>query len=97
VDEVNKDTGEMIKKNIPFLKYYRVFNVLQCEGITYPGLSEETLLDPIAEAEALIEGYKERPEIKHGFVNACYNQIEDLIKMPNRSEGNGVRDHFITV
>lgn len=85
VEEVNKDTGELEKKNIPFLKYYRVFNVLQCEGITYHDQPEESHLDPIAEAEAIIEGYKGRPEIKHGFTKACYNPIEDVVKMPNKS------------
>ena len=85
VEEVNKDTGELEKKNIPFLKYYRVFNALQCEGITYPDQEKETHSDPIAEAEAIIEGYKGRPEIKHGFTKACYNPIEDVVKMPNKS------------
>ncbi len=41
-------------------------------------------MDPIAEAEAIIEGYKGRPEIKHGFTKACYNPVEDVVKMPNK-------------
>ncbi|MGD0819411.1 MAG: zincin-like metallopeptidase domain-containing protein [Desulfomonilia bacterium] len=85
VEELNEATSEMEKKNIPFLKYYRVFNVLQCEGITYPDQPEESHSDPIVEAEAIIEGYKGRPEIKHGFTKACYNPIEDVVKMPNKS------------
>jgi antirestriction protein ArdC len=84
VEEVNKDTGQFEKKNIPYLKYYRVFNVNQCEGITYPDQQEEPHSDPIAEAEAIIEGYKGRPEIKYGFTKACYNPIEDVVKMPNK-------------
>lgn len=97
VNELNEKTGEMDKKNIPYLKYYRVFNVLQCEGLTYPDQPEETHIDPIAEAEALIEGYKGRPEIKHGFVHACYNPIEDLIKMPNRSAFVTLQEYFSTL
>jgi len=97
VDEINKDTGEMVKKNIPFLKYYRVFNALQCEGISYPDQPEESHADPIAEAEVLIEGYKGRPEIKHGFTKACYNPIEDLIKMPNRSAFMNQEEYFSTL
>ena len=97
VEEANKDTGELVKKNIPFLKYYRVFNVQQCEGITYPDQPEEIHTDPIAEAEALIEGYKGRPEIKHGFVRACYNPEEDLIKMPNKSAFVNLEEYFSTL
>lgn len=97
VEEVNKDSGEMEKKNIPFLKYYRVFNVLQCEGLTNPDQPEEIHIDPITEAEALIEGYKDRPEIKHGFVHACYNPIEDLIKMPDRSAFVNQQGYFNTL
>lgn len=41
--------------------------------------------DPIVEAEAIINGYQGRPEIKHGFTKACYNSIEDVVKMPNKS------------
>lgn len=85
VEEVNEDTGQIENKNIPFLKYYRVFNVLQCEGLTYPDQPEETYTDPIAEAEAIIEEYKGRPEIKHGFTKAYYNPIEDVVRMPNKS------------
>jgi antirestriction protein ArdC len=94
VEEVNKDTGQLEKKNIPFLKYYRVFNVQQCEGITYPDQPEESHSDPIAEAEAIIEGYKGRPEIKHGFTKACYNPIEDIVKMPNKSAFVNQEEYF---
>lgn len=85
IEEVNQNTGEMEKKNIPYLKYYRVFNVLQCEGISYPDQLEESHVDPITEAEAIIDGYHGKPEIKHGFTKACYNPIEDIVKMPTIS------------
>jgi len=97
VDELNEKTGVIDKKNIPFLKYYRVFNILQCDGITYPDQPEEKHIDPIAEAEALIEGYQEKPNIKHGFVHACYNPMEDLIKMPNKSAFMNQQEYFSTL
>jgi antirestriction protein ArdC len=83
IEEVNKETGDLDKKEIPMLRYYRVFNVLQTEGIDCP--QPEAIvngLDPIVEAEALVEAYKDMPEIKHGFTKACYRPSEDLIKMP---------------
>jgi antirestriction protein ArdC len=83
IEEVNKETSDPEKKKIPMLRYYRIFNVLQTEGMVYPQpLVSINSLDPIAQAEALVEAYKDKPEIKHGFTKACYRPSEDLIKMP---------------
>jgi len=83
IEEVNKETGEIEEKEVPMLRYYRVFNALQTEGFEYP--QQETIennIDPIKEAEALINSYSDKPEIKHGFTKACYAPSEDVIKMP---------------
>jgi antirestriction protein ArdC len=83
IEEVNKETGELETKEIPMLRYYRVFNVLQTEGMDYPQPEASTnSLDHLAQAEALVEAYKDKPEIKHGFTKACYRPSEDLINMP---------------
>ncbi len=83
IEEVNKETGNLDKKEIPILRYYRVFNVLQTEGMDYSQpVASTNSLDPIAQAEALVEAFKDKPEIKHGFTKACYRPSEDLIKMP---------------
>jgi len=97
VDELNAVTGAMEKKNIPFLKYYRVFNALQCEGITSPEQTEESQSDPITEAESIVNGFQGRPEIKHGFIKACYNPIEDLVKMPNKAAFVNQEEYFSTL
>jgi len=97
VDESNQDTGETEHKKIPFLKYYRVFNVQQCEGLAYPDQPEEDHLDPIAEAERILAGYQGRPEIKHGFVKACYNPFEDLVKMPHKASFINLEEYYSTI
>jgi antirestriction protein ArdC len=83
IEEVNKETGELETKEIPMLRYYRVFNVFQTEGMDYP--QPEAIansLDTITQAEAIVEAFKDKPEIKHGFTKACYIPSEDIIKMP---------------
>ena len=95
--EFNKDTGEMEQVRIPFLKYYRVFNVQQCEGIAYPDQPQESNIDPIAETETIVNGYQGRPEIKHGFVKACYNPFEDLVKMPNKASFINQEEYYSTL
>jgi len=97
VDEVNENTGEMEHKKIPFLKYYRVFNVQQCEGITFPDQPAEDKADSKEEAEALVNGYQRGPEIKYGFVRACYNPIADRVKMPNKAEFVNAEEYYSTL
>ena len=97
VDELNIRTGEVEHKKTPFLKYYRVFNVHQCEGITFPDQREEDKTDPQEEAEVLVNGYKGSPEIKHGFARACYNPVEDLVKMPNKSDFINSKEYYSTL
>ena len=63
----NKKTGE--DEKIPMLRYYRVFNLDQCEGVEEPGKSDFKPLDfnPIEEAEALANDYCEREELEVKF------------------------------
>src|SRR5207244_180690 len=54
LDVEDKETGE--HKEMPFLRYFHVFNVEQTEGIKYPQVGEEKPREghPIDEAEAII-------------------------------------------
>ena len=81
MNDINEISGEAEVKTIPFLKYYRVFNLKQCDGIAHPGSIPVDPIYPIQEAEMIIDGYKDRPEIKHGFTSASYNSGNDLVKM----------------
>jgi len=97
VDELNEDTGEVEHKNIPFLKYYRVFNAYQCDGIVLSDQSGVDKSDSREDAEALVNGYHGSPDIKHGFAKACYNPIEDLVKMPSRTDFMSLEKYYSTL
>jgi len=97
VDELNEDTGEVEHKNIPFLKYYRVFNVHQCDGIAMPDQSRCDKPDSREDAEALVNGYHGRPDIKHGFAKASYNPVEDQVKMPARTDFMSLEEYYSTL
>jgi antirestriction protein ArdC len=97
VDELNENTGDIEHKKIPFLKYYRVFNVQQCEGITFPDQPDEDKAGSREEAEALVNGYLGSPEIRHGFARASYNPGEDLVKMPNKPDFVNTEEYYSTL
>ena len=72
---------------VPFLRYYTVFNLKQTGGIDESKIpSSEAYdhdFDPIAQAERLIECWSDCPEIRLNQSHAFYSPSEDYIGMPN--------------
>ena len=72
------------------LKYYTVFNVEQCDGITAPDAGTVPTFehDPIETAERILSDMPNRPAITHAGGRACYAPALDVITMPeaNRFE-----------
>jgi antirestriction protein ArdC len=77
----NKVTGENEKKSIPFLRYYLVFNVEQCEGIDYPKIDTREH-NPIDSAQAIIDGMTSKPNFQEQDDSAWYRERDDTINMP---------------
>src|SRR5262249_48793599 len=79
-----EDGGE--KERVPFLRYYSVFNVAQCEGIRgdkIPSLSGTGRVHcPIAEAERIVQSMPKRPAVKTGLDRAFYSPAGDFVGMP---------------
>lgn len=76
-------------KQHPILRYYKIYNVAQCEGIPskkIPKVQKQDML-PIEACERIIQGMPQRPEIVHSYQRAFYDPIEDLINIPPK-------DHF---
>ena len=72
---------------IPFLRYYTVFNLEQTKGIDASKIpSSETHghhFDPISQAEQLFEFWYDSPEIRLGQSHAYCSPSGDYIGMPN--------------
>src|SRR6266478_5377164 len=87
IDVEDKDNpGET--KQIPFLKYYRVFSIEDAEGIDYAKLPEQTERDsdPIEEAEAIVNNMPNRPRIVIDKTpKAFYSPSEDYVYMTERT------------
>jgi antirestriction protein ArdC len=82
--EIEKD-GEAEEK-VPFLRYYAVFNVQQCEGIPQDKVPQVPVntndIDRITLCEEIIEAIEDRPAITHNRQAAVYYALKDTINMP---------------
>ena len=76
-------TEKQSESKAGFYRYYRVFNIEQCEGIENPAAPEPVREhEPIREAELVADNMPQRPEIEHGGGRACYMPTADKVKMP---------------
>lgn len=102
-DNISEDeNGEEVNKRRPMLRYYRVFNVEQCEGIPaekIPAWGQGAALDfnPIKEAEKIVDGMPQKPIIKHEGQRAFYNVRSDGITMPPKELFHSVPEYYGTL
>jgi len=94
----DKDGNDLDKpKKVPFLRYYTVFNVDQCEGFESKVPAIETReLNPIAEGDAIIDNMPNRPTIEHGQARAFYRPATDLVNMPKHELFNSDGEYYST-
>jgi antirestriction protein ArdC len=84
-------------ERVPFLRYYSVFNVAQCEGIEArvqraTGATREH--SPVETAERIVQGMPKRPLIRHGQAQAFYHPIDDYVGMPSPEQFRGGEDYY---
>ncbi len=87
-------------KRVPMLRYYHVFNASQCEGIddkVPPVQIAERDIDPIDQAEQIINDMPRRPEITNGQARAFYRPDRDLVNVPRRQLFNSAEEYYSTL
>ena len=83
INEKNPTTGKNEKKKIFMLRYYTIFNLDQVDGIEAPQEPESILLEPITEAEKIVQEMPNAPEILEAAGDrACYYPKLDQVQMP---------------
>jgi antirestriction protein ArdC len=101
-DTENPVTGETKTKQIPLIRYYNVFNVEQCDGITHKRLEaqqdEPAPFNAIEAAEAIVASYPEPPSISQdGRASAYYRPATDSIHMPERETFDSEAHFYATL
>lgn len=87
------------KTSTPLLRYYRVFNLDQCEGIEAPkdDIKEQINFKPIETAEEIVAAYKDAPALTHVGTRACYAPPTDTVKMPLATTFNSEEAYYSTL
>lgn len=97
--EKEDSKAENGKKILPILRYYTVFNVDQCEGITSPPADEDTWHqhDPIEAAEAMILAMPQKPIINIGGGRAFYSPLSDSVTVPELFRYEKAEEYYCTL
>ena len=91
VDIEDSQTGN--KSQIPFLKYYNVFNVAQVDGLG----EIEKAPQVVTPADQIVANYTQKPTINHGMSAAFYRPIEDVVGMPDQNKFTSTTEYYSTL
>ncbi|HEY0029134.1 MAG TPA: zincin-like metallopeptidase domain-containing protein [Bacteroidia bacterium] len=83
-EKIKKADPSATFSEIPFLKYYQVFNAEQITGIDFklPKAKEKSNAEQIDSCEQVVANMPKRPLIKWGGEEAFYSPSRDLVQMP---------------
>jgi len=91
--------GETMIRSFPIMRYYRVYNLDQCEIPENKMPKNDNIVhvhDTISEAEAVIANYKNGPEIKFSGDRACYCPSSDTVTMPIKEKFVNAEGYYCT-
>ena len=101
IEQEDEDTGET--KQTPFLRYYNVFHIDQCEGVTAKYTTEAVFpdgADTLAAAQEIIYDYLGREGVKLTHEEgdrAFYRPSTDEVVLPIRKQFVSTAEYYSTV
>jgi len=98
IDSEQEETGSR-KRTIPLLRYFLLFNVEQCVGLSVPPLetSARSADSRIASAERIVHAMPLPPRIVEGGAVASYQPGPDLVRMPRLSDFESAETYYATL
>ncbi len=105
IDTKKSTKSDEEKNHIPFiLRYYNVFNVFQCDGITDKRIEEEKAklqnlpqFQEIDSCESIWQTYTNKPALTHQQQRAFYRPNSDTINMPIKESFDGEAEYYCTL
>lgn len=93
----DRETGEV--KQIYVLRYYHVFNAVQCADVPVPDAPKEPEkpFTPVEAAEAIVAGYSGGPKVKHVGKAAFYRPKDDVIHIPKPARFTSPEEYYSTL
>lgn len=91
---------EKSSKKVPYLRYYLVFNVAQCEGIPKDKIPvvARAAINPIPICEEISEKMPMRPMIQHtDGQGAFYDPLRDYVNMPKFTSFESAESYYATL
>ena len=101
IEQEDEKTGEV--KEVPFLRYYNVFHIDQCEGLTAKFTTETAFPDgaePLEAAQDIIYDYLSREGVKLSHQEgdrAFYRPSTDEVVLPIRKQFVSTAEYYSTV
>jgi antirestriction protein ArdC len=94
-----QDGDETVEKQSVLCRFYTVFNIDQCDGIS---VSKEPAdpspeVSPIDACERLVNDWSQRPAIQHGGDRASYNKLMDRVRIPETSAFESIEEYYSTL
>lgn len=91
----DRETGA--EKEIPFMRYYVVFNIEQTTLQVPPLPQVEREFSAIEEAEQIVANMPSRPDIRHREAKAFYSPLLDHVNMPKQELFKGDEEYYSTL
>ena len=101
IEQEDEETGE--KKEVPFLRYYNVFHIDQCEGIIAKHTTEASFPDGaevLEAAQEIVYDYLGRTGVKLSHTEgdqAFYRPSTDEVVLPIRKQFVSTAEYYSTV
>ena len=103
--EVEDNDGEIKEHTYFILKYYKVFNLNDCEGIEKKYLNDDDtrfVHETVADAENVIQGYCDaNPELRinrsEESGRAFYRPVDDYIQVPRKEQFPKIEEFYSTL
>lgn len=97
--DIKAKSADEDDRRIPLLKYFRVYNLDQTEGVKVPKRATDEPkedIDPIGEAEEILSAMKNACQVNHGGNRAYYMPSQDRIQMPNMNDFDNAEAYYST-